>query len=231
MSRPDSRKRVAMLQVSAFVVAAIASTGCWEQVSNEWFPQMKWQRAVQAYELQGRPGEPDRKIGNFNPPEGTVPVGMPVRASEIPLAEGEKLPNPNPPTLASLDNGRAQFTIYCTPCHGMAGLGDGLVAGPPYGKGPFVAVLPIAGPVGKALTSTFTDGHIFSVISQGIRRMPSYKRIPPNDRWDIVNYVRYLNGQVPGPTQAPQTASAPAPAAVGAAPADGGTAPVSGGAN
>lgn len=231
MFRLDSRKRVALLQAGAFVVVVLVSTGCWEQMSNEWWPQMKWQRAVQAYELQGRPGEEERAIGNFMPPEGTVPVGMPMKASEITLAEGEKLPNPNPPSLPSLENGRAQFGIYCAPCHGMQGLGDGPVAGPPYGKGPFVAVLPIAGPVGKALTSGFTDGHIFSVISQGVRRMPNYKRIPPSDRWDIVNYVRYLNGQVPGPTQAPQTASAPAPAASGAAPAPDGMAPASGGAN
>jgi mono/diheme cytochrome c family protein len=229
--RPSPRKRVASLQAAAFVVAAIASTGCWEQMSNEWWPQMKWQRAVQAYELQGRPGEDDREIGNFMPPEGTVPVGMPMKASELTLAEGEKLPNPNPPTLDSLDNGRTQYDIYCAVCHGKTGLGDGPVAGPPYGKGPLVAVLPVAGPVGKALTSGFSDGHIFSVISQGVRRMPNYKRIPPSDRWDIVNYVRYLNGQVPGPTQAPQTASAPAPAAGDAAPAPDGTAPVSGGAN
>lgn len=231
MSRPSSRKRVALLQAAAFVVVTLGSTGCWEQMSNEWWPQMKWQRAVQAYELQGRPGEADRALGNFMPPEGTVPVGMPVKASELTLAEGAKLVNPNPPSLASLANGRAQFDVYCAVCHGMTGLGDGPVAGPPYGKGPFVAVMPVAGPVGKALMSGFSDGHIYSVIVQGVRRMPNYKRIPPSDRWDIVNYVRYLNGQVPGSTQAPQTASAPAPAASGAVPADGGLAPASGGAN
>ncbi len=231
MFRPSPRRRVALLQAGTFVVVVLVSTGCWEQMSNEWWPQMKWQRAVQAYELQGRPGEEEQAIGNFMPPEGTVPVGMPMKASEITLAEGERLPNPNPPTLESLENGRAQFNVFCSVCHGMTGLGDGPVAGPPYGKGPFVAVLPIAGPVGKALTSGFTDGHIFSVISQGVRRMPNYKRIPPSDRWDIVNYVRYLNGQVPGPTQAPQTASAPAPAGGSAAPASAGMAPASGGAN
>jgi hypothetical protein len=79
-------------------------------------------------------------------------------------------------------------------------------------------VLPIAGPVGKALTGAFTDGHLFTVISQGVRRMPSYKRIPPEDRWDIVNYIRYLNGQG-APVPATQTASAAPGAPPPAAPA------------
>ena len=231
MSRPSHRRRVAILQAGAFVAAALGTTGCWEQWSNDWWPQMKYQRAVQAYELQGRPGDPEQAIGNFMPPEGTVPVGMPLKASEITLAEAEQLPNPNAPTLASLENGRTQYNVFCAPCHGMTGLGDGPVAGPPYGTGPFVAVLPIAGPVGKALTSGFTDGHIFGVISQGVRRMPDYKRMPPSDRWDVVNYVRYLNGQVPGPMPAAQTASAPAPAVEPAAPAAEEPAPASGGAN
>jgi mono/diheme cytochrome c family protein len=220
LSRPSAprRRRVAAFQAAVFAAAALGSTGCWEQWSNTWWPQMKWQRAVQAFELQGRPGEPDRALGNFMPPEGAVPVGTPGLATATPLAVLESTPNPNPPTLTSLENGRAQYQTFCTPCHGATGLGDGPVAGPPYGKGPFVGVLPVAGPVGGQITKAFTDGHIFGVISQGIRRMPGYKRIPPGDRWDIVNYVRYLNGTVGGPAPAAPTASAPAAAAAPAAP-------------
>lgn len=230
MFRPEARRRVARRQAGVFACVVLLSTGCWEQWSESWWPQMKWQRAVQAFELQGRPGDPERAIGNFLPPEGAVPVGQPVRYSELSPAEGAALANPNPPTLASLENGKRQFEVFCAPCHGPTGLGDGPVAGPPYGTGPFVGVLPIAGPIGQALTGAFSDGHIFTVITQGVRRMPNYRRIPPSDRWDIVNYVRYLNGQVPGPQPA-RTASAAAPAApaASAAPAAGGT-PASGGA-
>jgi hypothetical protein len=38
-----------------------------------------------------------------------------------------------------------------------------------------------------------TDGHIYTTIRYGRRRMPTYGRIPSRDRWDIVNYVRYLD--------------------------------------
>ena len=62
--------------------------------------------------------------------------------------------------------------------------------------------------VAKALT----DGHIFTTISQGRGRMPSYKRIPADDRWDIVNYVRTLSAQpAPAPPQTAQAASGSRP--------------------
>ena len=47
-----------------------SSLGCWEQWSVEWFPQMKWQNAVQPFErvaFQGRDAA-------FLPPEGAVPI-------------------------------------------------------------------------------------------------------------------------------------------------------------
>jgi hypothetical protein len=54
-------------------------------------------------------------------------------------------------------------------------------------------VLPIAGPA--SIAKIRSDGHIFATIRYGRRRMPSYQRIPEEGRWDIINYVRYLNGQ------------------------------------
>jgi len=193
------------------VIATLPSFGCWEQWSVEWWPQMKWQLAVQAFE--------DTEIavapGGFIPPEGTVPIGAVRRTSTMQLAETEALQNPVPASLASLENGKKQFEIFCGPCHGLSGLGDGPVAGPPFGKGPLLGVLPVAGPVGSQITKNFSDGHIYTVISQGIRRMPAYRRIPPDHRWDIVNYVRYMNGQLPG-AQTAQAAPAATPQQGGA---------------
>jgi len=141
------------LQALAAAAALVASTGCWEQWSVWWWPQMKWQKTVQAFE----------------------------------------------------ETGKAKFATFCSPCHGLQGLGDGPVAGPPWGKGPFVGVLPLAGPAGIA--KALTDGHIFTTISQGRGRMPSYKRIPADDRWDIINYVRTLSAQpAPAPAQTAQAA-------------------------
>ena len=201
------------LQLVAAGVALVATTGCWEQWTVAWWPQMKWQKTVQAFEETGNLESPDRHPVETSPPEGTVPVGMPFKATEMPPMQGETLQNPHAAALPSLENGKARFATFCSPCHGMGGLGDGPVAGPPWGKGPFVGVLPLAGPAGIA--KALTDGHIFTTISQGRGRMPSYKRISADDRWDIVNYVRYLSAQG-APAPQPQAAqAAPGASALG----------------
>ena len=195
----------ALRVVGAGLAVMLVSTGCWEQSSVNWWPQMKWQLTVQAFEQTDQPSAP----AGFVPPEGTIPFGRKPQTSQMPLAETELLQNPRPTSLATLESGKLNFGTFCSPCHGLTGLADGPVSGPPFGKGPFVGVLPIAGPIGSQITKAFSDGHIYTVISQGIRRMPSYKRIPSDSRWDIVNYVRYLNGQGPVPAQTAQAATPP----------------------
>lgn len=204
--------RASAIRLAFVLVMPFVGTGCWEQWSVTWWPQMKWQKAVQAFEETGHPGAE----GGFLPPEGTVPIGAVKKTSDMLPADTEALPNPKAATLTSLENGKVQFETFCGPCHGLTGLGDGPVAGPPFGKGPFLGVLPVAGPIGSQITKNFSDGHIYTVISQGIRRMPAYRRIPPDHRWDIVNYVRYLNGQQP--VAGAQTAQAPAMQQGGAQP-------------
>ena len=169
---------------------AILSLGCWEQVSPDWFPQMKRQAAVQAYELNTFFGSGE----GLKPPEGTVPLGDPYPdVANMGIMEQETLENPVPANLASLKNGEILYQRYCSTCHGPEGKGDGLVAGPPFGTGPFGLVLPVGGPASVA--KVFSDGHIFTTMTLGRGRMPSYRRILPEHRWDIVNYIRDLNGQ------------------------------------
>ena len=205
----------ALRVVFAGVALTFVSTGCWEQWSVWWWPQMKWQKAVQPFSKTYEPSA----NGGFMPPEGTVQYDAARTTSQMTPAETEALVNPTKVTLAGLDNGKKRFETFCAPCHGIGGLGDGPVAGPPFGKGPFLGVLPIAGPVGSQITKNFSDGHIYTVISQGVRRMPSYKRIPASDRWDIVNYVRYMNQGL----ATAQTAQAAPPAPPPATPEEGAT--------
>jgi mono/diheme cytochrome c family protein len=185
-----SRKALRLARVVAVVAFSSGSLGCWEQVSDEWFPQMKRQRAVQAFE-----GNTMYGAGlELAPPEGAVPVGNPYpNVGGMELMAQEALPNPVPASLESLENGQALFRRYCTTCHGPEGHADGPVAGPPFGTGPLGVVIPIGGRFG--LANAFSDGHIYTTITLGRRRMPSYKRIPVNGRWDLINYVRTLNDQ------------------------------------
>jgi mono/diheme cytochrome c family protein len=178
------------LVVCAALALTFGSLGCWEQVSSEWFPQMKRQIAVQAFELDTISNTPQ----GMTPPAGTVPVGNPSPdLTTMALVDQEALPNPVSASLASLKNGEVLFGRYCVTCHGPEGKGDGPVAGPPFGTGPFGLVLPVGGPASVA--KAFSDGHIYATITLGRGRMPSYKRIPADGRWDLINYIRDLNGQ------------------------------------
>lgn len=185
-----TQSRRAMLAMMAFFF--LTQTGCWEQVSVEWFPQMKWQKSVQAFELNPY----QDRVSLFSPPEGTVPVGWGdvITPGDFTPAEQEAFVNPNKPTLESLKRGEEYFNINCAACHGPTGGGDGPIAAP---QGPIAGVLPIGpgSPMGFSLAPGLTDGHIYTTISLGRGRMPSYRRIPPDARWDVVNYIRDLNGQ------------------------------------
>ena len=171
-------RRLLLAALSTAVLSG--STGCWEQWSPSWFPQMKRQPAVQAFESTEHPGHP----AGFETPEGAVPItGGEAPVSNVIDAESDKLQNPIPATdLRSLENGKKQYTVFCATCHGTTGLADGPVAKA------FAGVLPLVGVVRAR-----SDGHIYTTIRYGRRRMPSYARIPSEDRWDIVNYVRYLD--------------------------------------
>jgi len=92
--------------------------------------------------------------------------------------------NPIPATPASVAKGAALFTIYCTPCHGAGGKGDGLVAAK------FVSPPDITSP---DLQKSRTDGYWHSYLTSGGAVMPAFgEALSPEERWDVVNYVRSL---------------------------------------
>jgi mono/diheme cytochrome c family protein len=98
---------------------------------------------------------------------------------------------PVPVTEALVERGRERWEIYCTPCHGLAGYGDGIVAARAdrLQEGTWVPPASMHDPTVLARPV----GHIFNTITNGIRTMPSYgSQIPTADRWAIVAYVRAL---------------------------------------
>lgn len=98
--------------------------------------------------------------------------------------------NPVSPTKKSLANGGRLFKIYCAVCHGPEGKGDG-----PIIKKGFYPVNLTAQP-----TQARTDGFIYAYIRFGGKvMMPTYREsITENGAWDIVNYVRMLQGDLNG---------------------------------
>ena len=91
---------------------------------------------------------------------------------------------PFPITADVLQRGRQRFEIYCVPCHGYTGDGDGVVVQrgfnpPPSYNSDRLRNAPV--------------GHFFDVATNGFGSMPSYSaQIPVNDRWAIVAYIRAL---------------------------------------
>ena len=81
--------------------------------------------------------------------------------------------------------GRERFDIYCSPCHGRTGDGDGMVVRRGY-RPAAVASDPIG--CGSAPV-----GHFFDVMTNGFGAMPDYAaQISAEDRWAIVAYIRAL---------------------------------------
>jgi mono/diheme cytochrome c family protein len=98
--------------------------------------------------------------------------------------------------LALMHRGQERFNIYCLPCHGEGGYGDGMIH-------QRAMELVLAGTNGttwvqpKSLHEQAIReqpvGQIFNTITNGIRTMPSYEsQIPLDDRWAIVAYVEAL---------------------------------------
>lgn len=159
---------------------ALAATGCWEQVSREWFAQMKEQPAVQAFEA--RP---------LDPPAGTIPAGGIEPRIDHPAPafapEAMALKNPIPFTAASVQRGKDVYAIYCVPCHGVDGLAN-------QEQNPVAQRMATSGmpPLPLVATPAYTDGFLFTKIRYGKPGMPGYPHIIPEDRWHVVNYLRTL---------------------------------------
>jgi len=85
---------------------------------------------------------------------------------------------------AMIRRGQDRFRIYCSPCHGLLGRGDGMIVRRGYRQpSSFHADRLRAQPA----------GYFFDVISHGFGAMPDYAaQIALKDRWAIVAYVRVL---------------------------------------
>jgi mono/diheme cytochrome c family protein len=90
---------------------------------------------------------------------------------------------------AMLERGQQRFGIYCAPCHGIAGDGQGMVSQ----RATTLGVAFAAANLHDEQFLHMPDGRMFLTISNGVRTMPSYRgQIPTQDRWAIVAYVRAL---------------------------------------
>ena len=134
-------------------------------------------------------GQPPGSI----PVTGTLVPAYRVSYQALPatIDSMSALPNPVPPDDRSLANGRKYFQINCAVCHGEKGAGDGPTTR--YGFPSINLLTPV--------TQNRTDGYIFGMIRNGRGLMPTYNRIEEMDRWEVVNYVRGLQGKLGRPVE------------------------------
>lgn len=134
------------------------------------------------------------------PPAGTVVRSAPIATVNGAVYEYQDVPfntgrvtgttnfvalNPLPVDAASLQRGREQFDIYCAPCHGRLGDGNGITKK--------IGVMPAVISLHDQRIVNMTDGEIFNTITHGKGLMGAYgPNMVAQDRWAVVAYTRAL---------------------------------------
>jgi mono/diheme cytochrome c family protein len=170
----------------------------------ELFPDMDRQAKL-------RPQEPNHFFANGVssqlPPAGTISRGNTDdgRNQKIETANGEVYSfedspvntgkisgttnfietNPLPVNEALLQRGRERFDIYCAPCHGRLGDGNGITKK--------IGVMPTVANLHDKRIVELTDGEIFNTVTFGKSTMGAYGPLmPAQDRWAVIAYLRAL---------------------------------------
>ena len=186
--------------ITAFVCVALVSilgfrgstfTSPPMDVFPEWaFPGMKYQPKLRPQDANPffADGRSDRM-----PPAHTVARGM-LRDDDALHAGKDNagaflkgFPEKVTIDLQFLQRGRERYTIYCQPCHGMLGDGQGITV--KYGMGTVAA----NGNYHSDRLRAMPEGEIFHVITSGRNTMLPYAdKLSPEERWAVVAYVRAL---------------------------------------
>jgi len=150
--------------ITGLIVAALSLAGCDQNMDV----QPKYNEYSQAPLFRGSTLRA--------PPPGSVARDASAYAQEV--ATRPSL------TAELLNRGRERFGIFCSPCHGAGGDGNGMIVQ----RG-----MPRPTSYHDARLRAADDQHLFDVISNGYGAMYSYaSRVPPRDRWAIVAYIRAL---------------------------------------
>lgn len=154
----------------------LALTACRRDMQDE--PRYK-PLAASEFFADGRSARPEV--------EGTIARGQ-LRIDEARYTgkiAGEEITEfPIPISKDDIQRGQARFNIYCTPCHGRLGDGNGMVVMRGFRQPPsYYSQRLMDAPL----------GHFYDVISNGFGAMASYAtRVSSDDRWRVIAYIRAL---------------------------------------
>jgi mono/diheme cytochrome c family protein len=93
--------------------------------------------------------------------------------------------NPEKVDDSALLEGKELYGVYCAPCHGTSGKGDGPVAG---------KFVPTPADIsGTGHGAHHPEGELFAVLTHGKNGMPPFRSdLAPRERWLVVAYLRTL---------------------------------------
>lgn len=182
--------RYFLLIFALTVVAVMGVLGkrgqTFKQPPLEIFPDMDRQPKL-------RPQQPsivfDNNRTSQQPVPGTIARGEPYQNNAVNTGRQPGTTNfvatiPLPVTVQLMERGRQRYDIYCLPCHGPTGDGNGIVK--KYGYGTIRSVH-------EQAVVAQPDGELFNTITYGKSTMfPYASQISIEDRWAIVAYVRAL---------------------------------------
>jgi mono/diheme cytochrome c family protein len=194
-------KRYTVYPVLACLCATLL-TSCFSDKRSpgwEYMPDMAHSVAYDAYapNTQFQHG-----MSSLQPVKGTVPLyqgtmGNMSNYTLYPYANtnggydsaGKFLRNPIPAEPNAVREGERLFTIYCSPCHGVSGKGDGSVVVNPNIKNPF----PPPPSYFSERLLTLPEGQMFHTVHYGRNLMGSYaSQVDQKQAWMIIHHIKSL---------------------------------------
>ena len=165
------------MKTSSIGIVLFLLAGCRQPMAN----QPKYQPLeASSFFVDGRSARPV--------PAGTVARGHLNEDSALQTGKinGEFVDTlPIPMTRVMLERGRQRYDIYCSPCHGKTGDGQGLVVVRGFQRGP------ASFHIDRLRAERI--GYFFDVATNGFGAMQDYAaQTTVEDRWAIVAYVRAL---------------------------------------
>lgn len=169
-----------------------------EDPGHAYMPDMYYSRAYEAYGYNMVNGEYDSLHARGISYNGLTVPNTVARGDELPthltndstgLKAADALANPLRPSATNKPNlteGERLYLVNCGICHGPKLDGNG----PLYkgGEGPYPAKPQV---LNDAQAASWTDGHIFHVITFGKGQMGSYaSQLRPEQRWLVIDYIR-----------------------------------------
>lgn len=153
-----------------------------------YFPDMWFSPGVDAQqndEISGR-------VGNLLPPSGSIAYGKyPYKYTVLDADKASR--ELKPISENNLTKGKEQYNIYCAPCHGESGKGDG----PIKKVGKYVTIKPLVSPDGSAVPAeSYNTAKIYHMLTMGIGTMAGYgTQVTEKNRWFIAQYVKALQAK------------------------------------